>query len=199
MNAIKVSYDTAQLREIKRQVTVGRPYAERISLSFAVQLSLVGARFREDRVILDVIDSLEGLRPRSRLRNEQQFRHSPLHPFWHTHWSAPRHMPRNIGIHWNLISKGSHDPLTPMLQEVASEHGSDPARWPGMAAYRVIDGYRQRARRGLTGDWIIYGKHEGYNYYLALATHEEGEGSNASQLYKKLREGSAAEFPFLFE
>lgn len=108
-------------------------------------------------------------------------------------------MLQNIGIHWNLIGEGNRDPLTPILQEVASDHGNDPARWPGIVAYRtVIEGYKKRAKRGLTGDWIIYGKHEGRNYYLALAAHEEGERPNAIQLYKTLQQVCAAEFPFLF-
>jgi hypothetical protein len=193
----KVSFDKDQLREIKRRVTDDRPYADRISLGFAFQLFSVKARLKEDHFILDEIDNLEGLRPRSKARNERQFLHSPLHPFWHTHWSAPRHILRNIGIRWNLTGDQNQDPLTPMLQEVAREHGKDPDRWQGAVPYRTfVDGYRDRAKRGLTGDWIIFGKQAGKNYYLDLATHEEGE--EPRRLYEKLRQGSAAEFPFLF-
>jgi hypothetical protein len=173
---VKVSFDAAQLQEIKRQVTADRSYADRVSLSFAFQLSQARTTLGEDHFILDIIDGLENVQQRSTLRAEAQFRHPPLHPFWHVHWSAPRHIPRNIGIHWNLTGKGKRDPLTPMLQQVAKKHGHDPARWPGIITYRLaIEGHRARAERGLTGDWIIFGKHEGRNYYLALATHEEGE------------------------
>lgn len=195
----KISFDPDQLHEFKRQVTWNRPYADRISLGFALQMVQAWTTLRESHHILDVIDELEGARPRLVLRSEAQFRHSPLHPFWHVHWTAPRHMLRNIGIHWNLTGKGKRDSLTPMLQEVAKSHGHDPERWPGIVAYRLaIDGYKKRAARGLTGDWIIYGKHEGRNYYVALATHNEGEGENAVKLSRKLKDGSAVEFPFLF-
>jgi hypothetical protein len=51
----------------------------------------------------------------------------------------------------------------------------------------------------LTGDWMVFGKHEGKNYYLELATHHEGEKHNADKLFEKLRLGCAAEFPFIFE
>jgi hypothetical protein len=196
---LKASFDAAQLREIKLQVTGARSCADRVSLGFAAQLAQVREQLREDHLILDVIDRLEEMRPFSRLGKARQFRHSPLSPFWHVHWSAPRHLLRNIGIHWNLSGKGDRDPLTPMLQKVAKGHGSDETKWPGIAAYEtVIEGYRERARRGLTGDWIIFAKHDDHNYYLALATHEEGEGPNADQLFERLRQGSAAEFPFLF-
>jgi hypothetical protein len=63
-----------------------------------------------------------------------------------------------------------------------------------------MEGFVDRAKRGLSGDWIIFGKHADRNYYLDLATHDEGkQGAPSERLYKKLREGSAAEFPFLFE
>lgn len=197
---LRVSFDAEQLREIKRQATDDRPYADRISLGFTLHLVQAWTMLREGHHILDVIDVLEGLRKRPGSRPESQFRHPPLHPFWHVHWSAPRHILRNIGLHWNLSGKGKRDPLTPMLQEIAKAHGDDPDQWPGIVAHRLaIEGYGKRAASGLTGDWIIYGKHGGQNYYLALATHEEGEGENAVKLYQKLKDGSAAEFPFLFE
>ncbi|MGB7100328.1 MAG: hypothetical protein WBD95_16405 [Xanthobacteraceae bacterium] len=60
----------------------------------------------------------------------------------------------------------------------------------------VLDGFIDRANRGLTGDWIIYAKHEGYQYYVDLAAHEEAD--DGERLYQKLRHGSFAEFPFLF-
>lgn len=48
----------------------------------------------------------------------------------------------------------------------------------------------------MTGDWIVFGKQQGKNYYLDLATHAEPE--EPARLYEKLRGGSEAEFPFLF-
>lgn len=46
------------------------------------------------------------------------------------------------------------------------------------------------------GDWIIFAKHKGKNYYFDLATHQEGR--EPKRLISKLRAGSACEFPFLF-
>jgi len=87
-----------------------------------------------------------------------------------------------------------------MILEVAEEYGDDFDKWVGNLTHRlVIGGYEERVERGLTGDWIIYAQHEGLNYYLDLATHEEGVGERAKDLAQKLREGCEAEFPFLFE
>ena len=87
-----------------------------------------------------------------------------------------------------------------MILEVAEEYGDDFDKWVGNLTHRlVIGGYEERVERGLTGDWIIYAQQEGLNYYLDLATHEEGVGERAKDLAQKLREGCEAEFPFLFE
>ena len=194
---VKVSFDKGQMGAIKRALTNDRPFADRISLGFAVRLLSVKADLKEDHFVLDEIDYLEGLRPLSKTKQEEQFRHHPLHPFWHKHYSAPRHLLKNIDVRWNLTGGGNGD-LLPMLREVAKTHGKSPARWPGVVAHRLVfEGYIDRAKRGLTGDWIIFGKHAGQNYYLDLATHKESEDSK--RLYEKLRQGSAAEFPFLFE
>ncbi len=132
----------------------------------------------------------------SRTKAKEQFKHPPLYPFWHKHFSTPRHLLRNIGDRWGLDGNGK--PLLALLNDLARDHGHDPDRWPAILAYRLVHtGYLDRSARGLTGDWIIFAKHEDQNYYLDLATHAEGEAP--IELYTKLRNASAAEFPFLFE
>jgi hypothetical protein len=63
-----------------------------------------------------------------------------------------------------------------------------------------VDGLEERAlAQRLTGDWIIFAKRDGENYYLDLATHEEAEGpANSERLMQKLQAGCQSEFPFLF-
>ncbi|MFZ0423816.1 MAG: hypothetical protein WAL80_13150 [Xanthobacteraceae bacterium] len=197
---VKVSFDRDEMRAIKRAITNDRPFADRISLSFAVRLLSIKADLREDHFVLDEIDYLEGLRPPLNTKPAEQFRHPPLHPLWHKHYSAPRHLLKNIGIRWNLDGSGNKDLLS-MLGEVANTHGKMPDQWPKVVVDRlVIGGFIDRTKRGLTGDWIIFGKHGGRNFYLDLATHNEGkQGVPSERLYQKLRDGSAAEFPFLFE
>jgi hypothetical protein len=185
-----------EIKAIKRALVKDRPYADRISFGFAIRLFIVKSDRREDHVVLDEIDHLEGLLRSSKTKREEQFRYPPLYPFWHKHYFAPRHMYRNISESWGL-PRGGNKRLETMIQNVAETHGNDPAMWQGMIAHRLaIEGYEARAKRGLTGDWIIFAKHEGKNYYLDLASHEEGH--DPERLYVKLRRGSAAEFPFIF-
>ena len=188
------SFSSDEQHAIKWGVTDGRSYADRISLAFAIRLFMVKTGLREDHLILDEMDYLEGLRSRSKTKREEQFRYPPLHPFWHKHYSAPRHILRNISIRWALNGPGNRD-LHALLHKLSKTHGND--NWQGALVHKLVhDGFRDRANRGFTGDWIIYAKYEGSRYYLDLAAHEEG--ADGERLYQKLRHGSFAEFPFLF-
>lgn len=194
--------------EIKRRALRERPYADRVGLAFALSLesSLLtrGPYFQ----ILRELDFLEGIYETSCAVAATQFKHPPLYPFWHKHFTTARHIPNNLILRWGNTR------LQELIDELWAQHGHDPETFSKAISYRIVyDGYRERTRqgeaarvrecppgekrgRGLTGDWIIYGKHEGQNYYLDLATHQEGKQPEA--LYEKLRKGCATEFPFLF-
>src|SRR4051794_18143808 len=137
---------------------------------------------------MDELDYLEGLRQCSRTKAALKSDHPPLDRFWHKHYSAPRYLLRNIAIRWSLDRKGNKN-LDGLIKEVEKHHGDDPGTWPGFLAHRlVVGGHADRAERGFTGDWIIYGEHEGQNYYLDLASHKEGHHSK--RLFAKLRNSS---------
>jgi hypothetical protein len=82
---------------------------------------------------------------------------------------------------------------------LANKQWDEPSQWIGELVHRfTIGGISERADAGrLTGDWIIFGKRDGQNYYLDLATHEEGD--DPEQLLQKLRVSGQIDFPFLFE
>ncbi|WP_271411994.1 hypothetical protein [Pseudomonas sp. Q1-7] len=193
-----VSLDKEQVRYLKLAAVRGQYYFERISVALAVRL-LDSSNPRFDRfAVLDEINYLEGITKASRTKPESQFKKLPLFPFWHKHFFSAQHLIKNIGIRWNMPNYGNRD-LDKMISDVAKAHGDDPDAWPGYLAHKlVIDGFTERTKRGLTGDWLIYAKHEDKNYYLDLATHEEGIGEHAHTLFQKLKNGSQAEFPFLF-
>jgi hypothetical protein len=87
-----------------------------------------------------------------------------------------------------------------MLSEVVEKYSEDTELWPNYLTHRlVVQGFEERTERGLTGDWIIFAKYEGMHFYLDLATHEEGRENNVGTLFQKMRNGSYAEFPFLFD
>jgi hypothetical protein len=191
-----VSMTMDEIQRIKQAVCNGRPYANRISFPFCRRLIGCKARRGEDINVLREVDSLEGLASTSVTKDATQFRRqSPLYPFWHKHFYAPRHFFPNIAARWGLTRDGNRD-LMKVINEIAARHGHAPEAWQKVLPHRlVMDGWRDRVSFGLTGDWIIFAKHGGVNFYLDLATHEEGDDA----VMTKLRRGCATEFPFLFE
>lgn len=191
------SFSLNELSNIKRNMTNDRPYADRFSFGFVVNLLQLKMKQNEDHLVLDEVDHLEGLRSHTQTRVEEQFRHPPLCPWWHKHFSAPRHIPRNIAERWGLTGNGNRD-LLAMIKDVAKTYGDQIGVWQDVIAHRfVMDGHADRAARWLTGDWIIFAKHEGKNYYLGLATHKEAK-DDPQGLYRRLRNMGEAEFPFVF-
>ncbi len=196
-DAEKLSVTLKQLTHLKSEVLLGAPYASRVSFGLLFRLVMT-----DDTVpVLRQIDALEGRRPLSTSKQPAPFKHPPLAPFWHAHYFSSRHTLRNIGERWNIARGPGNNDLSSALNGIAEQHGHDPDKWPGALAYRVfIQGMTERANANrLTGDWIIFAKDRGQNYYLDLAQHEEAEGPiNSAALMQKLRASSAAEFPFLF-
>lgn len=196
---VTVSLDREQLNKLKIEAARGRSYWDRISAALAFRLLDTSDPYFDYFSVLDELDYLEGIKPISRTKAEQQFKKKPLHPFWHKHFFLARHLPRNVSVRWNLQDGGNSD-LTKLLDEVTEAYGESPNDWPNYLTHRlVVQGFEERAQRGLTGDWIIFAKHNAKNFYLDLAIHEEGKKYKADALLKRLRNGSHAEFPFLFE
>lgn len=197
----RISLSQEDVAEIKEEAAPGRSYKDRMSVSLALRmLHLSRTRQLDTHSVLDEIDYLEGYRVLSRTKKESQFCHPPLKPLWHKHFMTARHILKNIGVRWSLDRNGNRD-LDRLIKKVAKEAGHDPDLWPNLLAHRlVVEGYEDRACSnsdyGLTGDWIVYGMHAGEKYYLDLSAHEEGQYPES--LYRKLRNGCCAEFPFIF-
>jgi hypothetical protein len=76
-----------------------------------------------------------------------------------------------------------------------SENGP-PSPGSGVAKHRRCGCrlYAERSRdESLTGQWIVYAQHEGRNYYLCLALHDEGDAA----IFGRIKNGCIGEFPFL--
>jgi hypothetical protein len=188
---LRVPFDEQQIVAVKQRGLMEKSYAQRVGLVMALEM----ARRYEEREwywpILDEIDQLEGLGRGSRTKPAEQFREGgPLYPLWHKHYFTPSHLIKNIGLRWSLDRKRNRD-LLQLCQRSS----------PSNAIHElVIGGYSDRAAAGrLTGDWIVFAKHCGRNYYLGIATHQEGSEQGGSQLMDRLRKNCESEFPFCFE
>lgn len=195
----QITLTPEELKTIKVDAVGEQPYAERVSLALALHLLLNRESGKDYYPILDELNFLEGLASATRTKPERQFERGVIKFLFHKHYSSARHISRNLldQLDFRGNDADGQDYCETTLARIAEEHGENPEAWPGALAHALtIGGYQDHARRGLTGEWIIFGKHEGRNYYLGLASHKEGR--NPERLLKTLKQNCEAEYPFIF-
>jgi hypothetical protein len=192
---IPVSFTFEELSRLKSNVLSGACFASRVSLSLIYKL----LEFPADGVsIIREIQAMEGVAPPTQTIAAAPFKRPPLLPFWHKHFFTARNLARNIGDRWDIFGRRKSTDLEDMISNVAKMSGSNLEKWQQEVAQRFVDGIFDRANnRGLTGDWIIFARQYEKNYYLDVATHEQGRSDSAHVLAKRLREMCSAEFSLL--
>jgi hypothetical protein len=170
-------------------------------ISFLFLLSLFSA-FNAGMVnpfrIAKEIEALEEGKPTG-LKPPIQNRHPPLKGLWHKHF-----MQSDVRAIAMNVQHGLHQFGIPYLQQKVNE-----AKEAGELRYFNVEdvgpltrdavyGNVERLRKAekLTGEWIIFAKHDGQNYYLCLATHDKSTHENVRQQIDMI---CCQEFPFLAE
>ena len=147
--------------------------------------------------VIREIEALEGIRAPSRLKPPIQNKHPPLRGLWHKHYlqDGIASMARNIqqGLRRHGI------PLFRQRAEEAAAAGE--LRYVsqediGALVHEVVTGNWQRLSdsQALTGEWLLFAKHAGQNYYLGLATHDKSVHQNVRSQIDAI---CCKEFPFL--
>lgn len=132
--------------------------------------------------IIDEIKNIEGLGPSRQTKPASEFRGPHLKGLWHKHFFAanPSLLAHNIT---NQLAGGK---LEKLVAEVL-----DPNKSPVVTkemidelSHRVVvESLEDRAADSkLTGEWIVFAKHQGQNYYLCLTTHESGDENIAQSI-----------------
>jgi hypothetical protein len=171
----------------------------RVSLLFL--LSFFGA-YKAGRInpfqVAREIEALEkgettGLKP------PIQNRHPPLKGLWHKHYMQPGTASLAMNIQHGLKQYG----IPYLAQKVQEAKESGENRYftiedVAPMANDAVQGNWQRLHEAerLTGEWIVFGKHEGLNYYLTLATHDKTTHDHERQQIENI---CYREFPFLEE
>ena len=142
----------------------------------------------------DVIEELENLENgdgNTETKLATEFRRPPLAGLWHKHFFCHHFLITNIQ---NALRGGKLDDL---VNEVM-----DPSKSPVITkemitelAHRVThEPVEDRANnKKLTGEWIVFAKEAGQNYYLCLNTHNAGD----QQIVDRIKSNCLREFPFL--
>lgn len=179
-----------ELQELATLLGLDRVAAGRCSELLLSQLhkQMVGRVLTPSHVSKEII-ALE-LGTASSTKPPGLLKHPPLGGLWHKH-----HVVNSTqSLIWNLFLNAKREsrrpdplvlPVDPEDQFACLIHDT------GLGGYM-----RRSAASEMTGEWLIFAKHEDRNYYLALAEHgEEGHPALRSQIEATC----VAEFPVLRE
>jgi hypothetical protein len=187
-----------ELQQFSEAVGLSRAAPGRVStiLMFEVYCrALVPSVPGDPNKIVAEIRALEGVGRLVGTKPPSRFKHPPLRGLWKKHYllGGVASVARNVELGFGSgrrrlreIIKRNHHPSTAHLP---------PAEIARKIASEVVDLYAERStRQALTGEWIVFGQHEGKNYYLCLARHDE----NNNDIYDRVLHGYSSQFPFLF-
>ncbi|HDM8245867.1 TPA: hypothetical protein P0E24_005067 [Vibrio campbellii] len=147
--------------------------------------------------ILCELRALENNDFASKTKPATQFRRLPLKGLWHKHFYTAQFMPQNrLNAH-----RGGR--LESEITRVFNEF--DESKFDSkLEAYKAISleialaserlGNEREDENLLTGEWIVFAKHESKNYYFCVAPHHSDE-----KIYAQVIKSCGMDFPNLTE
>lgn len=145
--------------------------------------------------ILDEVKHLEGLKKSTLTGEARSFTGPVLTGLHKKHFSGARHILKNIGIHLGY-ENGRTVRLDEIIREAfeRSTSGYVDGEFINFIAHKTTVGtYEERAKKSLTGEWIVFRQHKNGNYYLTLAAHDEGD----ENILQRVKMAYEFDFPFL--
>ncbi|OBU34871.1 hypothetical protein CTM76_03625 [Photobacterium phosphoreum] len=123
------------------------------------------------------------------IKSPSAFRYHPLKGLLHIHFSASVYIAQNIKL--GLGKNG----LKQIINETLNKEDLSPEQQSVEIAKRMVDKtlIQRRSDKKMTGEWVVYTKYQGKNYYLCLARHNDNDQS----IRNRIEEHCLNEFPFL--
>ncbi len=178
-----------QVMRLKGRYVGQSDLASRMSEMIWFDILLHNEVFGIDPVeILDAVKEVEAGEVTLRSKRATQFTHEPLKGLWHKHYFAARFMAHNILL--GLGKNGLRKIITAELDATKSPVVTE--EMLRAVAERVTRGTLETRHEAgkITGEWIVFARHEGKNYYLCLATHGTGD----DVVFEKITNGCAQDF-----
>jgi hypothetical protein len=108
-----------------------------------------------------------------------------LRGFWHKHWFEPGFLATN------LLNYARTPEAWPIFERMSD--AINRGEYPAKCVHELVIGGHERRAGIRTGEWIMFAKIDKANYYLTLATHDEGR-CNPDAIRERIR-SCAVEFP----
>jgi len=180
------------LADYARSVGLDRIALDRCSWLFIMNLYLfTEINGIDPKLVVEEIEVLEGKRQSIGTKPATQFKKDPLKGLWHKHFFSAHFVPRNLR---NQLGKNG---IKDLVEDVL-----DPTKSPVVTvdminelSKRLVTGSleKRETQDKLTGEWIVFAKHDGKNYYLCISTHKEGD----QVIYDQISSMCFEQFPFL--
>lgn len=161
------------LDEFKQQILIDTTISDRYSRAFLADLycheRIFGIHPEE---VLDAIKEETGINTQG-CKKATKFRNRPLKGLWHKHYYSGRFIGHNL---YNEMANGK---LEKIVSDVFEPHMGKPATkdmFEDLAKRAVHDSLDERRTKSkTTGEWVTFAKHNNQNYYLCMATHDNGD------------------------
>ena len=126
---------------------------------------------------------------RAGIKEPTPFKHPSLKGLHHIHFVSSRYIPHNI-----KIGLGKHG-LTNIINRALEDDTKSPNQQAKEIAEQVVSGTldQRKARKKMTGEWVVYAKYNDKLYYLCLARHDDGDAF----IRNRINQYCVEEFPFL--
>jgi hypothetical protein len=139
--------------------------------------------------IFEAIAALEGAKTATPSRTKEACpfdRGKWLKGLWHVHYTQAQFMRQNLELHWKPV-----DRLKRLIKD--SFDGRELSQAIRDFSKGFVEGYLQRGNeKKLTGEWVVFAKQDGVNYYLTLGTHKKEDEA----IWRRCK-ACAPEFPGL--
>ena len=186
-----VSLTADQLATFRQAYVSSPDLASRMSNLFWFDLYVYDREFGvSPHEVLREINSLEKGTSDTGTKPPTLFNFPPLKGLWHKHFFSAHFLVNNLllALGKNGLEKLAKDEIGKKGAQITDEILNALAR---RVANEPVD---KRANDGkLTGEWIVFAKHQGKNYYLCLNTHDAGDQA----IYNRIMEHCAKDFPQL--
>src|SRR3954452_23175349 len=163
-----LAISAGELEVFRRVYNPGSEVANRISILLWIDLFVCSREFGvpPPAVTREIAEMESGKKDR-RTKAATPFIKKPLKGLWHKHFYSGQFIPKNLSLSYR------NGQLYKIVREVLDSGSTSPDVLAAEISRRAVHEQLEKraAEEALTGEWIIFAKHEWKNYYLFINTH----------------------------